>query len=288
MTRTPPSELRRVLVTGSEGTVGKAMTGRSASLSITGARPRLRAEVTGVDARPQKDGTSSTSGPGSAFVLTDLGDESLLDELLRGHDTVVHAAWANEGILDPDSFDPQNLEVSERILAVAAGIGAPDAPKIVLLSTVNTHVPADWLRRREARDLIGSGEQPVPHHHHRGSTPGPGLSRYGQSKVTMERLAGSYAEEHGLDVTTPRLGAVNDADEQPSRHAPGLLIARDPVRGRYFDLRWEDAVRLQHVDLVAAMQRIVDRDKRIGHFARYNLVSDNPDRVHLLDEPLPF
>jgi nucleoside-diphosphate-sugar epimerase len=281
---------KEVLITGSEGPVGKTLTGHT--LADSAEKPRLNAAITRVDVRPQRGsdeardlgeaynraGTHDKTNP---FIMADLHDDALLEKLLKSHDTVIHAAWGGEGILDPESHNPANLELVERILKVAAGLGAL-APKIVFLSSVNAHVPRNWRERQAAGDLIDVDEPPTPHYHNRDGQPGPGFTRYGQTKVRMEEMARRYAEEYSLDITVPRLGAVHLGDRPSSAYPPHVSVASDAERGKHFDLEWEDRVRVAHADLVADMQRIVDRDRQIGHFARYNLVSDNPGRVHKL------
>jgi nucleoside-diphosphate-sugar epimerase len=279
---------KKVLLTGSEGVIGKVLTGHT--LSEDPEKRHLEADITRADARPARGSPEATElgdaynkaafrDPDHPFLQTDLADEGLLRGLLEKHDVVVHAALADEGILDPESHNPDNLELVKRILRVAVGLGKVAAPKIVLLSSVNAHVPRDWKQRREQGDLIDVDEPPTPHYHNRGGEPGPGFTRYGQNKIELEKLAEQYAREHGLDITVVRLGNVHFGDKLSSEYPPHVAVASSE-RGKHFDLDWEDAVRLRHRDLVAAIQELVDEDKREGHFKLTQLVSDSVRRVH--------
>lgn len=171
------------------------------------------------------------------------------------------------------------------ILHYAEELGEFAVAKLIFLSSVNAHVPTDWRERRDRRNYISANELPHPQRHNRRSVPG-GTSRYGESKVAVEQAAYGAAQK-GMHVVIPRIGGVNLRDEQSSAHETHQAIYNDEQKGRYFDARprgWEDAVRLRHEDLVASIQKLVDRPKRPGVFERYNLVSDTPDRVHVLSD----
>lgn len=266
--------MAKVAITGSEGTIGRVLTGRSL---VEGEQPQLNAEITRVDKSEDKEGHESP------FIKTDLEDREQIKQLLRTHDVLIHGAWnTKEGILRPDEHDPKNLETAQRILECAAELGELATAKVVLLSSVNAHVPEDWQQRRGEGKFISATEAPQPNRHNRGGKPGRGTTHYGQSKIAMEEAARQAARK-GVHVVVPRIGAVNLRDRQSSTYEPHQNVAADPELGRYFDAGqggWEDAVRLRHADLVTHMQHLVDSPTRPGTFELYNLVSDTPDRVH--------
>jgi nucleoside-diphosphate-sugar epimerase len=269
--------MTKVALTGSEGTVGRILTGRSL---VEGEQPQLQAEITRLDAKEDKGGTEHP------FVNTDLEDREQIKQLLQTHDVLIHGAWnTEEGILQPNAHDPKNLETAQRILECAAELGELATAKIVLLSSVNAHVPEDWRERREAGELIGADEAPQPNQHNRDSRPGHGTTRYGQSKIAMEEAA-RQAANRGVHIVVPRLGGLNLRDRQSSTYEPHQNVYQDTEKGAHFDAGpggWEDAVRLRHADLVAHMQQLIDTPAQPGTFELYNLVSDNPDRVHKID-----
>lgn len=278
-----------VLLTGSEGVVGKVLTGYTIA---EGERPSLDAAITRVDARPQRGSDTSTEDwRGSVynmpqyvdttnqFVQFDLGDGKVLRDMLAAHDVVIHGAWSNEGILDPESYDPRNIQRVSSLLKTAAGLGAKAAPKLIILSSVNAHVPADWQQRREAQKLIAASEKGLPLAHNRGGSPGPMTTRYGWSKQIIESMARDYARTRGLDIFIPRLGGVNMADKPSAEYQPHKSIAESD-RGKHFDMEWEEAVRLRHADLVDVVQSRVQTPKRPGSFILANVVSSSPQMVH--------
>ncbi|MFZ1250738.1 MAG: NAD-dependent epimerase/dehydratase family protein [Candidatus Microsaccharimonas sp.] len=268
--------MKRVVLTGSEGTVGRVLTGRSL---VDGDKPALDATITRVDVTPDKGGTDSS------FIQSDLKDRDLIKHLLETYDVFIHGAWnTQEGILQPDSIDLENVELAKRILACIEELGERAIAKLVLLGSVNAHVPSNWRMRREAQDYIDIEEEPQPNRHNRNTNPGGGTTHYGESKVAIEQAA-KHASENGAHIVIPRLGGVNLRDRISSGYEVHQTIYQDPDRGKYFDAGlggWEDAVRLTHNDLVANIQDVVDADVQPGTFLHYNLVSDTPDRVHKL------
>ena len=96
-------------------------------------------------------------------------------------------------------------------------------------------------------------------------------------------MARAAVQQHNLAITIPRIGGVNIADQQPSTYPLFQRVANDPTHGKYLDLEWEDAVHLRHSDLITTIQRDIDTDLHTDGLP-YNLVSDNPGRVHLRED----
>lgn len=268
--------MKKVVLTGSEGTVGRVLTGRSL---VEGEKRLLDADITRVDVQSDKGGTDS------AFIQSDLKDRELIKQLLATHDVFIHAAWnTQEGVLQPEVIDPENVETARRIFECAEELGERATAKVVMLSSVNAHVPENWRSRRENNELIDVLEDPLPNRHNRGSNPGGGSTQYGESKIKVERAAFD-ASKNGVHVIVPRLGGVNLRDRISSRYEVHQTIYKDEERGRHFDAQpggWEDASRLTHSDLISNIQEVVDADAAPGDFVKYNLVSDTPNRVHKL------
>jgi len=263
---------KRILITGSEGTIGRVLTGRS---ETNNTNVRLSGEITRLDIGGDRGGEGS-------FYQSALESPKEITSLLRDHDALVHCAWAGEGILSPSSSSPENRRVIERILECAANMGKA-ASKLILLSSVNAHVPQNWRERQATGQLIDPREPATPFAHNTSSEPMREYTQYGRSKLIIEEMAHTAVQQHNLAISVPRIGGVNIADQQPSTYPPFQRVANDPTRGKYLDLEWEDAVRLRHHDLVAAIQSDIDTDRHIDG-RPYNLVSDNPGRVHLLED----
>lgn len=263
--------VRRVIVTGSEGTVGRVLTGRT---SAARPAPSLAAHVTGVDRFP------ATQGSEHRYTQQDLTIEASLFEVDDQLDVLVHAAWAPpEGILRPQARVPANVAMARRVLNEAVSARQNRPIKVILLGSVNAHVPWDWLTRRERGRLISVDEDPTPNRHNRAWSPGGGYTCYGRSKLAIEAL-GRRAASAGVHVVALRLGGVNLFDLEPSTFQPYLDVAADAELGQHFDLAWESAVWLRHVDLVRAVQHHVDSPVDPGTFELSNLVSDGPSRAH--------
>lgn len=217
--------MKKVVLTGSEGSVGRVLTGRSL---VDGERPQLDADITRVDVQPDKGDSTHP------FIQSDLKDRELIKKLLMDHDILIHGAWnTQEGVLQPDVVDPNNLETARRILECAEELGELATAKVVLLSSVNAHVPQYWKERRATGDLISADEQPQPNRHNKEAQPGNGTTRYGESKIAMEE-AGKKAAENGAHVVVPRLGGINLRDRASSTYEVHQNIYEDPERGKCF------------------------------------------------------
>lgn len=158
------------------------------------------------------------------------------------------------------------------------------------MSCVDVDVPYNWLERRrewqatkDAHYLIDpNNNQPTPYMHNslRQSTGRPGLqqSRYAKTHLGIEDMARRMATNNeDLDVTVLRVGNVNRLDKRLSESSDLKMYDYNP----HVDVRWEDAVWLGQADLVGACQYLAESDYTPG-FRIYNLISSNPDRIHLL------
>lgn len=262
---------RRVLITGSEGTVGRILTGR-----VGVPCSPLSHDLTLLDRVGSPDSTDGR------FIRMELQAGSDFSGLLQSVDVVIHGAWdTQEGILRPEAHVPANVDVAKQLLAAAILRVQSQPLRVIVLSSVNAHVPTDWKTRRAAGDLITTSEQAAPNRHNRGSEPGGGETSYGRSKLVIEAY-GREAASRGLDVIVLRLGGVNLGDALPSAYPPYRQVAAHPELGRHFDLAWEDAVRVAHADLRSIIRRYLDAPVARGSFEILNVVSESPARVHAL------
>lgn len=261
--------MKRIVITGSEGTIGRVLTGRS----DTGRRDKLEGEILRIDKGDDQGGESP-------FQQSDLSSIEEIKSLLQQYDTFIHCAWSGEGIVNPQSSNPENIRTAERIMKCTAGLGET-AGKIVFVSSVNAHVPQNWRERRAVDNLINPTEPATPYVHNREGPPGPELTQYGRSKLAIERMARLAVTQRNLEVVSMRIGGVNLADQLPSSYKPFQQITQDPDRGKHIDIEWEDAVHLRHADLINDFQLAVDEAYH-NDGKPYNLVSDSPRRVHQL------
>ena len=191
------------------------------------------------------------------LVPLEEGGFSFADSL-RSCRAVVHLAWIDclgppgagstyLDVLPDDGRHVRNLELTERLLRGALGAGVP---RVVLASSVQ----ADDFREFEGPGLLHPARIPRP------------LGPYGASKVLVEELGRHYGTR-GLDVACIRLGAVT---------ADGVPDPADP---------WERRVHLSHEDCASAIASCLEAPVVPGRFSVFYAVSDNPGRLHDLDNP---
>ncbi|MYS23565.1 uronate dehydrogenase [Streptomyces sp. DvalAA-14] len=166
---------RTVLLTGAAGGVGTLM---RELLPSFGYRLRL------LDARPIQD------GPGAGTAITaDLADRDALRAAVRGVDAILHLA----GISKESDFDRilrANIEGTYNLYEAAREEGVR---RIVFASS--NHAVGFTPRPRGGDPLI-----PV-------DTPRRPDTYYGLSKCFGEDLAQLYADRHGIDTVSIRIGS---------------------------------------------------------------------------------
>jgi len=169
-------------------------------VAVTGGRGKVaRAIIGGLDP--------------SAFDVTVLDlpehDAADLDQLVaatRGHDALVHCAWAELGATyAARRVNPVNTQLTFNAYEAAAVNGLR---RVVLASSNHAH-------RHDVRDTDGKVRASLP--------PVPD-SPYGAEKVFMEALGRYYAADRGLEVVCIRIGNVNDAD-RPNDDVPSRWIS---------------------------------------------------------------
>ena len=92
---------------------------------------------------------------------------------------------------------------------------------------------------------------------------------YGRHKLLIESLGQLYSQSGLLEVVCVRFGGVNSEAMLPPESAPH-----------------ERCVFLSHSDCVALIRAIIESDSVPGRFYIINAVSDMPERVHDISNPL--
>lgn len=131
--------------------------------------------------------------PRFRFVEADIGDWSGLGSAVNEADRVYHLA-AVVGMFrvlrEPVRVTEVNVCATERLLAAIAA--APRHPQVVITSSSSVYSHSHNRDLREDDELIYLPRK-------------GGLTGYALSKLTNEIQAMAYREEHGLQVTIPRL-----------------------------------------------------------------------------------
>ncbi|MET0787910.1 MAG: NAD(P)-dependent oxidoreductase [Cellulomonas sp.] len=164
-----------VVVTGAAGRIGRYLRHADGGLPARGWTPVL------VD----------VADPGEPFTRVDVADEDALDALtavMAGADAVVHLA----GIPHEDAWEAirrTNIDGTYRVLEAARRAGVR---RVVLASSCHAvgFYPADEVARTD-----------------RPTRPD---TFYGVSKVADEALASLYADRHGLETISLRIGQCDD------------------------------------------------------------------------------
>lgn len=166
----------RIAVTGANGTVGRAL--------LSELNPK-QFEVTPLDLPDH-----------------DVSNREYLIEATRGHDAIVHLAWAVARDNDQSGdIDTVNCRMMTNVYQAAAANGI----RRVIMGSSNhahRHDMPDWDGKIRA-----SINPPIPD------------SPYGAEKVFMESLGRYYATAEGLEVVCVRIGNVNAANK-PNANIP--------------------------------------------------------------------
>jgi len=144
--------------------------------------------------------------PGEELISVDVRDLPAVTEAMDAVDAVVHLA----GIPHEDTF--------ERILET---------------NVVGTYHVLEAARRQRSRRVVLASSLHVTGFYRAGERIGPGVpprpdSFYGVGKACGENLGRLYADKHGLEVVSVRIGTVAERPTTP-RHLSTWLSPRDAV-----------------------------------------------------------
>lgn len=187
-----PAGMSTVLVTGSSGSIGRAVVPGLHALGWT---------VRGLDLD-----TTEVGAP-DEFFQGDVTDSALLDRAVAGVDAVVHlAGMPDEG--------PLTAEIQSHVLSTGAVLEAArrhGVRRVVLASSNHA------VGRTPREGVLTTDVRPRPD------------TFYGVAKVAMEALGSLYVDRYGLDVVCLRIGSFG---EKPAnrRHLATWLSPGDAVR----------------------------------------------------------
>ena len=212
--------MARVLVTGSGGVIGKVM------------KAGLPHELTDFDL-PHHDVT----------------DFAGLVHAMKGHDIVVHLAWAgkHDNWLT-EKFDTVNTESAHNVYEAAHLAGVK---RVIMASSVH----ADDFVNHKKQGLLHPYSLPIPD------------SPYGASKCFMEALGRYYSDAKGLEVICIRFGGINKDDVAPT--------SPDSERQVWFS----------HRDAVALVQACIEAPEVPHKYAIVYGMSNNKGLLHDLTNP---
>lgn len=165
----------KILVTGGAGFIGSHVT----KLLLD-----QEHDVTVVD--NLSSGHQDAVDTRAKFIKSDLSDQSKLEEILKGHDGVIHMASCievGESVKNPVGFAENNIVGTVKLLEAMKNT---NVRKIIFSSSACVYGKPNKLPITE-EDPLGSQENP-----------------YGITKVTMEQFCILYNKLYGFDVTILR------------------------------------------------------------------------------------
>ncbi len=173
--------------------------------------------------------------PNFRFVQGDIGDQALIESLLRGDklDTIVHFAaesHVDRSITGPDAFLETNIMGTHSMLKAARAVWL-DGPEGVLPHRFH-HVSTD--------EVYGSLERDDPPF--KESTPYAPNSPYSASKAASDHLVRAYHHTYGLNVTTSNCSNNYGPYQFPEKLIPlvltNILHGKDlPIYGDGMNIR---------------------------------------------------
>lgn len=188
-----PVAVKRVLITGAAGAIGRAL--RS---GLRGRYPALRLS----DLAPLGD-----PGPGEELCTADIRDLAATEATMEGVDCVVHLA----AVAVEDAWE-RVLDLN--IIGTYAVFEAARRRGVRRIVFASSNHAVGYYRREEVLD---PGVLPRPD------------SRYGVSKVFGEALGRLYADKYGLSVACLRIGSFRDRPEN-ARQLGTWISPRDTVQ----------------------------------------------------------
>ncbi|MCP8882005.1 NAD-dependent epimerase/dehydratase family protein [Devosia sp. XJ19-1] len=259
----------RVLVTGASGFVAKHVIGE-----LLRAGYAVRGTVRGQGKVPGIWAAVAALAPGEEanleLVAADLLDDHGWADAMQGISAVMHVAAAIVAVepKDPAEVVRPAVEGTERVLAFAAAAGIK---RVVMTSSIAT---------------VGYGlghERGVRRYTEADFTNLDGMRQswaYCIGKTRAERAAWTFAEQHGLELTTIHPGAIlgpaTDADTSISLGlVTGLLDGTTPAMARIgFAISDVRDVAAMHLAALEKPESVGQRYLCTGPFMRFEQVAD--------------
>jgi dTDP-glucose 4,6-dehydratase len=204
----------KLLVTGGAGFIGSNFVRRALENSLPGIRD---ASITVLDALTYSGTLTNLASVAAhshyTFVHGDIRDESLLADLMPGHDAVVHFAaesHVDRSVTDAGIFVETNVLGTQRLLdaALATGVG-----RFVHVSTDEVYGSLDEGAWDEQEPLLPN-------------------SPYAASKAASDLMVRSYHQTHAMDTVTTRCSNNYGLHHFPEKLIPLFvtnLIDNQPV-----------------------------------------------------------
>jgi nucleoside-diphosphate-sugar epimerase len=207
--------MKKVLITGSGGVIGTVL------------RTKLPHELTEFD-----------------LPHADVNNFEHVLQKAKGHDTVVHLAWAktHDDWLS-ENLNPANVQSAFNVYEAAHQAGVK---RVIMASSVH----ADKFAGRDVNVPLRPYDLPTPD------------SPYGASKCMVEALGRYYADAKGIEVICVRFGGINKHDTPP--HTPYS----------------ERQVWLSQNDCVNLLSFLITAPEVPGKYAIVYAVSNNKDMLH--------
>lgn len=205
--------MRKLLVTGGAGFIGANFVRYWA-----GNHPADRVVV--LDALTYAGNRANLSsveqGKNFRFVHGDIGDQALIESLLRDEqlDTIVHFAaesHVDRSIHEPDAFLQTNILGTHNLLKVARNVWLSDATPA---SHRFHHVSTD-----EVYGTLGPDDPPFTE-----ATSYAPNSPYAASKAASDHLVRSYHHTYGLEVTTSNCSNNYGPYQFPEKLIPLMIV----------------------------------------------------------------
>ena len=192
-------------------------------------------EVTNLDLLTYAGNLDNLAGletdPRYHFVKGDICDASLVGDLVREVDAVLHLAaesHVDRSIADDTPFVRTNVNGTHTLLSAA--LAAPKPPRFVQVSTDEVYGELPW-RDPSGSDVPGSDAAPPEPDHElfTESTPLAPRSPYSATKASGDMLALAYHRTHGLDVVVTRCSNNYGPYQFPEKLIP--LMVNNAIKG---------------------------------------------------------
>lgn len=221
---------KKIIITGAAGTIGTILR-RGLSSEY---------EISAIDkiAVPQEE-----------IIALDVSNYDQLKEAVKGHDVIIHLAWAYWGDIDHDAMlkvTEQNFQMYTNVYRAAIEL---NIPRVIMASSV--HADKDLFKKGEPSSLKVDRSKPAS-------------GGYGAQKQAIESFGHAYANRGLFDVICLRFGAVRPNDK---------LVPK------------EESIYLSHKDLVSAVKTVLEANIIPDRYSTFYVISNNPGRIQSVENP---